>query len=74
MSLHLPIHTNAFKLLLEMCMFFVINSVLLMFDFCFQQKLLEKKPKTKAAVYPGFSLGSLEQFLRAIWEDIFQVI
>ena len=58
MSLHLPIHTNAFKLLLEMCMFFVINSILLMFDFCFQQKLLEKKTKTKAAVYPGFSLGS----------------
>ena len=47
MSLHLPIHTNAFKLLLEMCMFFVINSILLMFDFCFQQKLLEKKQKQK---------------------------
>lgn len=72
MSLHLPIYTKAFKSLLEMCILFVINSILLMFDFCFQQKLLEKNPK--AAVYPGFSLASLEQFLRAIWEDIFQVI
>ena len=64
MSLHLPIHTNAFKLLLEMCMFFVITSILLMFDFCFQQKLLENKNKNNSCciswLLPGF-FGTVPQ-------------
>lgn len=41
MSLHLPIRRKALKSLLEMCVCFV------MFDFCFQQKLLEKKQNQK---------------------------
>lgn len=57
MSLHLPIRRKALKSLLEMCVFFV------MFDFCFQQKLLEKT-KTKNCciswLLPGF-FGTVPQ-------------